>query len=69
MTIEDALDLAVSALRAEAFAAHSARLQAEHAAHPEGLMVTCDMCPCGMTTGACASEKCRAVEILQGFAP
>lgn len=64
MSIEEAFQMALSSLRAEAFAGHSARLEAEAAASPEGFMVTCDMCPCGMTTGGGSDEKCKAVGML-----
>ena len=66
MSIEEAFRMALESLRAEAFAGHSARLEAASAAHPEGFMVTCDMCPCGMTTGADRDEKCEAVRMLLG---
>jgi hypothetical protein len=66
MGIEEAFQMALESLRAEAFAGHSARLEASYAAHPEGLMVTSDMCPCGMTTGADSDEKCEAVRMLLG---
>lgn len=66
MTNKEALGMALSSLRAEAYAGHNARLMAAEAAHPEGLMLTCDMCPCGVSTGAYSDEKCKALMVLQG---
>lgn len=40
------------------------KARAAHVLPDPGMMVTCDMCPCGMHTGAGKTQMCRAVGIL-----
>jgi len=57
MTHKEAFSLAMDSLRREA--------RAEHPEPKKGQIVTRDMCPCGMTTGVGATDKCKAIRLLQ----
>ncbi len=59
MRSKEAFEMAVAALKEKARAAHQRPAP--------GSMVTCDMCPCGMSTGVGKTEMCRAVGILNGI--
>jgi len=56
VTPKEAFQMAVNALRKEAYA--------EHIKPGKGMLVTRDMCPCGQTTGMGRTSKCEALRIL-----
>ena len=64
MDLNRALDLAKESLRREAFAEHSKNIEEAQTDSNGALVVTCDMCVCGMSTGMGASDKCGALERL-----
>ena len=55
----DALEHAHAALQREASAEHAKTRP------PRGAIVTCDMCPCGESTGLGKTDKCKSVGVLQ----
>ena len=60
MNLNEALKMAVEALQREAYAEHTATLDS----WGPDVMVTCDMCLCGQTTGAGASPKCKSLSYI-----